>query len=187
LHDLLITTDALTPGEIKSSAKGVQMQYGYSLSPFGLALVAWNRRGLSFLEFCHETGVAKSVQELRRQWPDAELSESPREAGKLIQNAFSQSASKPIRLWLRGSPFQLKVWQALMAIPEGSHATYSQIAAFIGQESATRATGSAIGSNPIAWIIPCHRVIRKIGDIGGYRWGSHLKGALIGKELGQAA
>ena len=184
LHDLLITTDALTPGEIKSNGKGVQMQYGYSQSPFGLTLVAWNPRGISFLGFCHEVGAEQSAQELRRQWPDAELTESPGEAEKLIQQVFSDAASQPIRVWLRGSPFQLKIWQALMAIPEGSHATYGQIAEFVGQENAARAIGNAVGSNPLAWIIPCHRVIQKIGDIGGYRWGSHLKGAMIGKELG---
>lgn len=183
LHDLLITTDALTPREIKSNGKGVQMQYGFGHSPFGLALMAWNPRGMSFLVFCHEVGRERSFQELRQQWSDAEFSESPKKAEQLIQDVFRDSHSKPIRLWLRGSPFQLKVWQAIMAIPEGSHATYSQIASFIGQERATRATGSAISSNPLSWIISCHRVIRKIGDIGGCRWGSHLKGVLIGKEL----
>ncbi len=186
LHDLLITTDALTPGEIKLKGKGVQMEYGFGPSPFGLALVAWNSRGISFLGFCHEYGTEKAVQELRQQWLDAELSECPVMAKQIIREIFDGSGSKPIRLWLRGSPFQLKVWQALLTIPEGSHATYSQIAASIGHENASRAAGSAIGSNPIAWIIPCHRVIRKIGDIGGYRWGAILKEALIGKELGRS-
>ncbi|MDZ4728586.1 MAG: methylated-DNA--[protein]-cysteine S-methyltransferase [Xanthomonadales bacterium] len=183
LHDLLITTDALTPGEIKSKAKGIRMQYGFGQSPFGLTLVAWNQRGLSFLGFCHEKGKDQAEQELSKQWPDAELLFSPAESYKLIEDVFIGCSSKPIKLWLRGSPFQLKVWQALLAIPEGSHATYSQIAAYIGHDKAARATGSAIGANPIAWIIPCHRVIRKLGDMSGYRWGNSLKGALIGKEL----
>jgi AraC family transcriptional regulator of adaptative response/methylated-DNA-[protein]-cysteine methyltransferase len=183
LHDLLITTDALTPGEIKRKAEGVQMLYGYGPSPFGTALVAWNRRGISFLGFCHESGPDHALVELKTQWPDALLAENSTRAGELIAEIFRGSSSKPIKLWLRGSPFQLKVWQALLAIPKGSHATYSQIAAGIGHAKASRATGSAIGANPIAWIIPCHRVIRKLGEIGGYRWGATLKTALIGREI----
>lgn len=104
-----------------------------------------------------------------------------REQLKLI---FSGTVGKPIRLWLRGSPFQLKVWEALIAIPEGAHATYGQIASRIGQPSASRAVGSAIGSNPVAWIIPCHRVIRQLGELGGYRWGEITKQAMIGYEAG---
>jgi len=111
------------------------------------------------------------------------LAENSTRAGEIIAEIFEGSSSKPIKLWLRGSPFQLKVWQALLAIPKGSHATYSQIAAGIGHAKASRATGSAIGANPIAWIIPCHRVIRKLGEIGGYRWGATLKTALIGREI----
>ncbi len=184
LHDLLITTDSLTPGEIKSRGKGVQMDYGFADSPFGKALIAWNPRGISFLGFCHELGAEAAFQELRKQWSDADLNNSPDTAQKHVNDIFEGSHSKPVKLWLRGSPFQLKVWQALLAIPEGSHATYRQIAQSIGHEDASRATGSAIGSNPIAWIIPCHRVIRKLGEIGGYRWGATLKSVLIGKEIG---
>jgi AraC family transcriptional regulator of adaptative response/methylated-DNA-[protein]-cysteine methyltransferase len=182
LHDLLISTDALTPGEVKRKAEGVEMFYGYGPSPFGTALIAWNRRGISFLGFCHETGPDQALSELINQWPNALLVESPARAGEFITEIFDGSRNKPIKLWLRGSRFQLKVWQALLAIPKGSHATYSQIAAGIGHAKASRAVGSAIGSNPVAWIIPCHRVIRKIGELGGYRWGATLKGSLIGKE-----
>lgn len=183
LHDLLISTDAMTPGEIKTRAKGIRMRYGFGQSPFGEALVAWNQRGISFLGFCHETGAGHAEQELRKQWPDADLILSDAEARKLILDIFGGCSDKPIKLWLRGSPFQLKVWQALLAIPDGSHATYSQIASSIGHGKASRATGSAVGANPIAWIIPCHRVIQKLGVIGGYRWGKSLKGALIVKDL----
>jgi AraC family transcriptional regulator of adaptative response/methylated-DNA-[protein]-cysteine methyltransferase len=184
LYDLLINTDCLTPGEIRSGGKGVVMQYGFANSPFGKTLLAWNTRGLSFLGFCHEVGEEITLEELRKQWPDAILKESTNGAIQHIREIFEGSRSKPVKLWLRGSPFQLKVWQALLAIPEGAHATYSQIAESIGQKNASRAVGNAIGSNPIAWIIPCHRVIRTIGAIGGYRWGTTLKTALIGKEIG---
>lgn len=186
LHDLLISTDALTPGEIKSKGKNIQLNYGTGLSPFGEAVIAWNHRGICFLGFCHDLGSQHAMQELNKQWPDAQLLNQPLEAEELIFSVFKGSASKPIRLWLRGSPFQLKVWQALLAIPEGAHATYGQIARAIGQDGAARATGSAIGANPVAWIIPCHRVIRKVGELGGYRWGSTMKSALIGKEVARS-
>lgn len=186
LHDLLITTDCLTPGEIKSGGRGLMMNYGFASSPFGEALIAWNLRGISFLGFCHELGAENSFLELRKQWPDAQLTESIEEAQELINEVFDGSTTKPVRIWLRGSPFQLKVWQALLAIPEGAHATYGQIAQAIGQADASRAAGNAIGSNPIAWIIPCHRVIRKIGELGGYRWGGTMKSTLIGREVARS-
>jgi len=119
---------------------------------------------------------------LREQWKGARFRHSPSEAKGKLERIFSKSEHEPTRVWLRGSPFQLKVWQALLAIPEGAHATYGQIAAFIGRKGANRAVGSAIGRNPVAWIIPCHRVIRQMGDLGGYRWGAPIKTAMIGYE-----
>ena len=159
------------------------MKYGFGQSPFGKTLIAWNLRGISFLAFCHELGADHALQELYRQWPGAQWLEAAIAAQELITEVFDGSTTKPIRIWLRGSPFQLKVWQALLSIPEGSHATYGQIATAIGKEDASRATGNAIGTNPIAWIIPCHRVIRKIGELGGYRWGTTMKSTLIGREI----
>lgn len=182
LHDLMISTEALTPGEIRKHGLGVQLNYGFGETPFGNALVAWTARGVSFLGFCDETGAASSLVSLKTQWRSAEFIEDPCAAQEWLDVIFDRREGQPLELWLRGSPFQLKVWQALLAIPEGTHATYGQLANHIGHPGAARAVGTAIGSNPVAWIIPCHRVIRQLGETGGYRWGGLTKKALIGYE-----
>jgi len=182
LHDLLLTTDALSPGELKRHCDGVKIDYGTAQTPFGLALLAWNERGINFLGFCEDSGIEAVKESLHAQWSGAQFRHSSVEAKKKLERIFAGSEHQPTRVWLRGSPFQLKVWQALLAIPEGAHATYGQIAAFIGRAGASRAVGSAIGKNPVAWIIPCHRVIRQLGDLGGYRWGAPIKSAMIGFE-----
>ncbi len=182
LHDLLVTTDALSPGELKRHCKGLTIDYGSAQTPFGLTLLAWNDRGINFLGFCEDSGFEVVMESLRQQWTGARFRHSSIEAKKHLEHIFSGSEQQPTRVWLRGSRFQLKVWQALLAIPEGAHATYGQIAAFIGHKGASRAVGSAIGKNPVAWIIPCHRVIRQLGELGGYRWGIPIKTAMIGYE-----
>jgi len=182
LHDLLITTDALSPGELKRRGEGLTIDYGTGQTPFGLALLSWNERGINFLGFCDDSGIEHNMDSLRQQWVGADFRHSPDEAKKQLDVIFSGSENQPTRVWLRGSPFQLKVWQALLAIPEGAHATYGQIADLIGQNGASRAVGSAIGKNPVAWIIRCHRVIRQLGELGGYRWGAPIKTAMIGYE-----
>jgi len=182
LHDLMISTEALTPGEIRKHGTGVQLNYGFGETLFGNALVAWTTRGVSFLGFCDETGAGPSLLSLKTQWGNADFIEDPCAAQQWLDVIFDRREGEPIELWLRGSPFQLKVWQALLAIPEGTHATYGQLANHIGHPGAARAVGTAIGSNPVAWIIPCHRVIRQLGETGGYRWGGLTKKALIGYE-----
>jgi AraC family transcriptional regulator of adaptative response/methylated-DNA-[protein]-cysteine methyltransferase len=182
LHDLLITTDALSPGEVKRRGHGLTIAYGTGPTPFGLALIAWNERGINFLGFCEDTGTNAAMDSLRQQWNGAEFRHSENKARKLLRQVFAGSERQPMQIWLRGSPFQLKVWQALLSIPEGAHATYGQIANFIGHGGANRAVGSAIGKNPVAWLIPCHRVIRQLGELGGYRWGAPIKTAMIGYE-----
>jgi len=182
LHDLLITTEALTPGEIRSRGNGVALQYGFGETQFGEALVAWSSRGLSFLGFSSESGPGTTLQELEALWTNASFTESPAGATAWLETIFSGSSGQTIPVWLRGSPFQLKVWEALLAIPEGMHASYASLAKFVGQPTAARAVGSAVGANPLAWIIPCHRVIRQAGELGGYRWGPVTKQAMIGFE-----
>jgi len=182
LHDLLISTDALTPGEIRMRGEGVELHYGFGESPFGEALIAWTLRGINFLGFCQEDGSAQTLMVFRNQWSKARLSEDSTGAQSWLDTIFSESHDKPIPLWLRGSAFQLKVWEALLEIPEGTHSTYGQIAMLVGHPGAARAVGTAIGSNPLAYIIPCHRVIRQAGEIGGYRWGETTKRAIIGYE-----
>jgi len=182
LHDLLVTTDALTPGEIRKHGAGVKLQYGFGDTPFGPALVCWNQRGLSFLGFCHERGNTSTLEELRSLWSEAQFSESSEQAQDWTRRIFAETRRQPLQLWLRGTPFQLKVWEALLAIPEGTHVTYGSLAQLIGQPTASRAVGRAVGANPLAWIIPCHRVIRQVGELGGYRWGKVTKQAMVGFE-----
>jgi AraC family transcriptional regulator of adaptative response/methylated-DNA-[protein]-cysteine methyltransferase len=186
LHDLLITTEALTPGEIRQRGAGVALEYGFGETPFGRALLAWSSRGLNFLGFCHDRGAQNTLAELQALWLDAIFVERPDQAQARLNAVFAASHDQPIRLWLRGSPFQLKVWEALLAIPEGSHASYGALARYVGQPAAARAVGSAVGANPLAWIIPCHRVIRQVGELGGYRWGTVTKQAMIGFEAARA-
>ena len=182
LHDLLVTTDAITPGEARKKGAGVELLHGFGSSPFGEALVAWNRRGVSFLGFCHATGREAAKADLRSRWPGATLARDDQGAEKLLYSIFEQARSGPIDVWLRGSPFQLKVWEALLAIPEGAFASYGEIAKFAGHPGAARAVGSAIGSNPVAWLIPCHRVVRAAGELGDYHWGRAMKSAMTGLE-----
>ena len=184
LHDLMVTTEALSPGEIRTLGKGVQIRYGSGQTLFGEALIAWTERGINFLAFTEYSGLNITVNYLKNQWISAEFQSDQSGADKLLGQVFSDTGDQAIKLWLKGSPFQLKVWEALMAIPDGTHASYGQIASRIGHPSASRAVGTAIGSNPIAWIIPCHRVIRQLGELGGYRWGEITKQAMIGFEAG---
>ena len=187
LHDLMISTDALTPGEIRKHGEGVQIDYGFGETLFGKALIAWTPRGVNFLGFCEENGAESTLATLREQWARAKFRENPTAAQRWLDDIFSGSDEKPIPLWLRGSPFQLKVWEALLEIPEGTHTTYGRLAKRIGHPGAARAVGSAIGSNPVSWIIPCHRVIRQMGEMGGYRWGGFTKRAMIGFEAASRA
>ena len=187
LHDLLITTQAMTPGEAKKKGLGVEVNYGYGMTPFGEALLAWTDRGVCFLGFCHEEGKQHTLKEFMGQWPDASLTQNSLEATDKLKEIFSEKERKQLKVWLRGSPFQLRVWEALLSLPAGTHCTYGQLAAFSGNTGASRATGSAIGRNPVSWLIPCHRVINSLGALGGYRWGTNTKQAIIGYEAAISA
>ena len=187
LHDLLITTQAMTPGEAKLKGLGVEMRYGYGLTPFGEALLAWTDRGVCFLGFCREKGRQHIRKHLSQQWPDANLSEHHSQAGSKLAEIFTEKEHGKLKIWLRGSPFQLRVWEALLNIPPGTHCTYGQLASITGHTGASRATGSAVGRNPVSWLIPCHRVITSLGELGGYRWGTNTKQAIIGYEAAISA
>ena len=187
LHDLLITTQALTPGEAKRKGLGVDMSYGYGMTPFGEALLAWTDRGVCFLGFCHEEGKQHIWDHFTRQWPDAKLAENSPQASDKLAEIFNGAKKTQLKVWLRGSPFQLRVWEALLNLPTGTHCTYGQLASLTGNSGASRATGSAIGRNPVSWLIPCHRVINSLGTLGGYRWGIHTKQAMIGYEAAISA
>jgi AraC family transcriptional regulator of adaptative response/methylated-DNA-[protein]-cysteine methyltransferase len=182
LHDLIISTQAMTPGEAKRKGKDVDISLGYGETPFGEALLAWTDKGVCFLGFCHEKGRQHVLADFKAQWPDAHLTEQPVDAKTMLGDIFSSAQNKELKIWLRGSPFQLHVWEALLNLPTGTHCTYGQLATFAGNAKASRAIGTAIGRNPVAWIIPCHRVINSLGALGGYRWGTNIKQSMIGYE-----
>lgn len=187
LHDLLISTEAMTPGEAKRKGLGVDVNFGYGSTPFGEALLAWTGKGICFLGFSHEQGRDHSWSHLNQQWPDANLSEDAQLAQSKLVDIFDTTQNRELKIWLRGSPFQLRIWEALLKLPVGIHCTYGQLASHIGKTGAGRATGSAIGRNPVSWLIPCHRVINSVGTLGGYRWGLDTKQVMIGYEAAIAA
>lgn len=182
LHDLLVRTDALTPGEARRLGSGVAMQFGFGSSPFGEAMIAWSTRGITFLGFAAEANEQALIGSLAQQWPDAELTRNSSGASQWLEAVFANSQEKALPIWLRGSPFQLKVWEALLSIPPDHHVSYGHLAQSIGKDNASRAVGTAVGRNPVAWLIPCHRVITSSGALGGYRWGLRTKQRMIGME-----
>ena len=188
LHDLFVTLEAMSPGEYRSGGAGLSIRYGVHESPFGAALIAITARGVCGLQFIAGTGEA--VDRLRQDWPDAELRRDPDATAPVSERLVRPLASRPGRalaLLVRGSNFQVKVWRALLELPFGSLATYGDIAGRIGAPGAARAVGTAVGANPIAWLIPCHRVIRESGALGGYRWGAERKTAMLGWEAAHTA
>lgn len=186
LHDLFVNTEAVTPGEYKTRGSGLTIRYGFHPSPFGECLLGLTGRGICHLGFVQQDHQAALAQ-LRAEWPGATLQEDPAATGPLIAPIFSlEHSSTPISLFLEGTNFQLKVWEALIRIPAGSAGTYEQIAASIGSPAAVRAVGNAVGRNPVAVLIPCHRVIRKLGEFGNYRYGSARKKALLGWEMSRS-
>jgi len=189
LHDLFVTIDAVTPGEYKRGGEGLRIEFGVHETPFGDCLIATTERGLCGLSFI---GAGDDpYDDLRARWPNAMLVERPDTTQGIAALIFGTSApdigAPPIRLHVRGTNFQLKVWEALLRIPPGGVSTYEQIAAAIGAPTASRAVGTAVGANPVAYLIPCHRVIRKTGAFGNYRWGAARKRAMLGWEAARAS
>ena len=185
LHDLFVSCEAVTPGEYRVRGKGVAIRYGFHPTPFGECLLATTERGVCALRFLTTPSRRAVLQELRDEWCAAEFVKDDDETGEICRQIFhvaSEDSQAPFHLYLRGTNFQLKVWQALLTIPAGRVTNYSDLAAEIGAPNAQRAVGSAIGRNPIAYLIPCHRVIRSLGVIGNYRWGHERKQAMIGWE-----
>ena len=182
LHDLLVTTEAVSPGEYKSHGEGVTIRYGLHASPFGKCLVAVTERGICHLGFAQASEGA-AIDNLVADWKNARMIEDNRGTAPLIEPIFDlKYRGKPLNIHLRGTNFQLKVWEALLKIPTGAVTTYEGLAQRIGQPAASRAVGTAVGHNPIAVLIPCHRVIRKVGEFGNYRYGALRKKALLAYE-----
>ena len=184
LHDLFVTTEAVTPCEYKSRGEGVTIRYGIHLTPFGKCLIGLTERGICHLGFV-QTTEGDAIDNLIADWKEAKMNEDYRATAALVGQIFDlqfNTRIKPLNLHLRGTNFQLKVWEALLQIPTGAVTTYEGIAVKIGRRSAMRAVGSAVGHNPIAVLIPCHRVIRKAGEFGNYRYGALRKKALLARE-----
>ena len=212
LHDLCVTLDAATPGEIKARGEGLTIRAGYADSPFGLYLLGQTPRGICHLSFFDEGGLDNAIAQMQADWPKANVvwdqdvvvryvnqifspispSSSPASTTKpstselptpdIIDGALPTSPSTPLKLYVRGTPFQLRVWRALLQVPPGMLISYGKLATATGNPHAARATGSAVGENPISFLIPCHRVIRETGVVGHYRWGAVRKRAVLAWE-----
>ena len=202
LHDLFVHVEAVTPGEYKSGGQGLTIQYGFHESPFGFCLLAVTERGICGLSFIDDDaesaggrsagrsagragGAESALRALRARWPAATLLHDQSSTARAMAHIFPAdglAARQPVHVLLKGTNFQLKVWEALLRVPAGGVTTYESVAQTIQQPSAARAVGSAVGANAIAWLIPCHRVIRKSGIVDGYRWGTVRKKAILGWE-----
>lgn len=184
LHDLCVTIEAATPGEIRSGGEGLDITAGFSVTPFGEALLAYGSRGICKLSFVKSPQEkAREIEMLSQLWPNAQLSYDDQAATILAKSIFNNKPTDgkktPLQLYVKGTAFQEKVWKALIEIPCGESCCYSDIAEKIGQPRSQRAVGSAVGKNPIAFIIPCHRVLQSSGAVGGYHWGVDRKKAIL--------
>jgi len=186
LHDLMVSVEAVTPGEFKASGKGIKISYGLHDTPFGTSLIGLTERGVCHLAFVEMDFVDSAVDELKKNWPEADIVEDNTSTQNIVSRIFGErkpGKEQPIPLLLRGTNFQLKVWQALLKIPEGALASYHHLAGHLDNPTASRAIGNAVGRNPIAYLIPCHRVLRSNGELGGYRWGTARKKVMLAREL----
>ena len=190
LHDLFVTVEAVTPGEFKAQGAGLTLAYGRHRTPFGPCLLAASARGVTDLAFVNGDGGEADLAGLRTRWPAANLVRDDRATAPYAERIFGGSSvadANPLPLHLKGTNFQLKVWQALLRIPAGHLCAYVDVAAHLGQPRAAQAVGQAVGANPIAYLIPCHRVIRQTGVISDYRWGAVRKKAILGWEMARYA
>jgi AraC family transcriptional regulator of adaptative response/methylated-DNA-[protein]-cysteine methyltransferase len=186
LHDLFVKLEAVTPGEYKAMGEGLEMRWGVHPTPFGDALFVATDRGLAHLAFIGERPIQDALDEARAAWPLSRFDADPATTLAYSRRAFRPSAEDgPLRILVQGTPFQVQVWRALLRIPLGRTATYGEIARAIGQPSASRAVGLACGRNRLAFLVPCHRVIRETGALGGYHWGKERKQAMLAWEAAQ--
>ncbi len=185
LHDLFVNIEAVTPGEYKHGGAGLVIHHGVHDSPFGPCLLMHTPRGICGLAFVDEDDEGRSLAAMGARWPNATLLADPGPGEGLAARIFAprDDGGDPLSLLLHGTPFQIQVWQALLRIPRGAVTSYQALANYIGRPKASRAVGTANGANPISYLIPCHRVIRKSGTLGGYRWGLGRKLAMLSQEL----
>lgn len=183
LHDLCINLEAASPGELKSGGEGWTITFGFSDSPFGRCLIGENPRGICHLSFVESEEDEVGLLALQENWPEARLQRDDSVAFQLVARIFGRPAhppSKPVlRTFVRGTPFQLRVWRALLQVQPGTLVSYRSLAAAVNKPTAARAVGTAVGQNPLAYLIPCHRVIRETGVLGNYRWGPIRKRLMV--------
>jgi AraC family transcriptional regulator of adaptative response/methylated-DNA-[protein]-cysteine methyltransferase len=190
LHDLFVTHEAMSPGEWKSGGDGLTMSYGFHPCPFGTALVMATSRGLAGVAFADPGEEQAALSDMTRRWPKANTIEDFARTAPFARRIFDMDlwrAERPLRVVLIGTDFEVRVWEALLAIPMGRATTYSDIAIKIGATKAARAVGAAVGKNPLSFVVPCHRVLSKRGELTGYHWGLTRKRAMLGWEAGRAA
>jgi len=190
LHDLFVTHEAMSPGDYKSRGAGLTMRYGYHISPFGIALIMVTDRGLAGLAFTDAGGERAAFADMTGRWPNATYVEDMAATAPYAARIFDPAqwrSDRPLRIVMIGSDFQLRVWEALLRVPMGRACTYSEIAGQIGQPTASRAVGAAVGANPLSFVVPCHRALGKSGALTGYHWGLTRKRAILGWEAGQLA
>jgi AraC family transcriptional regulator of adaptative response/methylated-DNA-[protein]-cysteine methyltransferase len=190
LHDLFVTHEAMSPGEWKTGAEGVTISYGFHPSPFGSALVMATERGLCGLAFADFGEEKAALLDMQSRWLKAKYVEDSARTAPVAQRIFDKEKwrpDQPLRVVLIGTDFEVRVWETLMRIPLGRATTYSTIANRLGNPKASRAVGAAVGKNPISFVVPCHRVMGKSGDLTGYHWGITRKCAMLGWEAGKVA
>jgi AraC family transcriptional regulator of adaptative response/methylated-DNA-[protein]-cysteine methyltransferase len=190
LHDLFVTHEAMSPGEWKTGGDGLTIRYGFHPSPFGTALVMATERGLAGLAFADAGEEEAALADMRKRWPRASYVADQTHTAALARRIFDPKlwrAERPLRVVLIGTDFEVRVWEALLQIPMGRATTYSDIAVKLGASKAARAVGAAVGKNPVSFVVPCHRVLGKSGDITGYHWGLTRKRAMLGWEAGRLA
>jgi AraC family transcriptional regulator, regulatory protein of adaptative response / methylated-DNA-[protein]-cysteine methyltransferase len=189
LHDLFVTHEAMSPGEWKAGGEGLTLTYGFHSSPFGDALLVATERGLAGLAFSDPDEKVRALDDMKRRWPRAQFREDAAHTSGLARRIFDPKLWKqdrPLRVVMIGTDFEVRVWETLLKIPMGRVTTYSDIATKIHAPTAARAVGTAVGKNPIAFVVPCHRVLGKSGDLTGYHWGLTRKRAMLGWEAGRA-
>jgi AraC family transcriptional regulator of adaptative response/methylated-DNA-[protein]-cysteine methyltransferase len=189
LHDLFVTHEAMSPGEWKAGGEGLTMHFGFHPSPFGQALVMATERGLAGLAFADGGEEREALADMKRRWPKANYVEDKERTAPIAKRIFDSSQWKPqqpLRVVMIGTDWEVRVWEALLQIPMGRLATYSGIAGKVCAPAAARAVGAAVGKNPISFVVPCHRVVGKSGELTGYHWGITRKRAMLGWEAGQA-
>jgi AraC family transcriptional regulator of adaptative response/methylated-DNA-[protein]-cysteine methyltransferase len=183
LHDLCLKIEAMTPGDYAKGGAGVEIDYGFHPSPFGIALVLATAKGVCGLAFGNEGEEKRIFADMRARWPKASYREGRERTARIAAQIFTdENPAAEVSLHLMGTPWQVKVWQALLAIPQGRISTYGAIAGRVGSENAARAVGTAVGRNPISWLIPCHRVLASDGSLHGYHWGLERKRAMLALE-----